>query len=464
MRLKLFLSFTLIILLTVTTVVLIVRQNTVNEVRQYVFRGGMMGLNTTVTNLEQCYGQTQTWESCTSLIQNSMHPPTMPGRMMGRKIGNGPNNTADPPRVQLINQDGVIIADSGRDSSGIGTQAASLDGSIPLRIDEKVIGYLLPESPVVFSEQSESILIQRLNRAAITAASISGIAALILAVALGYHLLQPVQSLTTAAEHMEKGDFSQRVDISGTGKVATLGHMFNQMANAIEQSAERRKALTADIAHELRTPLSVQQAHLEALEDGVYDLTPENLRPIKEQHLSLVRLVDDLQTLSLADSGQLTLEQTPTNINQLAERIVDRFQPACQEKEVKIIYHPPQEPITADIDPQRVEQIILNLLSNALRHSPTEKNIRVQLHGADNGLSLTVFNHGEGIPENELPFIFERFYKSNQTRKKKEGRTGLGLSISQKLAQAHGGSIQVRNHPRGGVEFELKLPRGTEGI
>ncbi len=459
MRLKLFLSFTLIILISVTSVVLIVRHNTVNEVRQYVFRGGMMGLNNMVINLEECYQQTRTWDACTSILQDSNRPPTMTGRMMGRKTGNSPNSAMGPAHVQLLDQDGVIITGTGPDPSGVGTRAPSLDGAIPLRSRDEVIGYLLPDSPFNFSPQNESVLIQRLNRAAITAASISGIAALILAAALGYHLLQPVQSLTKAAENIEKGDFSQRVDISGTGKLATLGQVFNQMARAIEESAERRKTLTADIAHELRTPLSVQQAHLEALEDGVYDLTLENLHPIQEQNLTLVRLVDDLQTLSLADSGQLTLEQTPTNVNQLVERILHRFQPACHQKEVTVRYDPPGKPIMANIDPQRVEQIILNLLSNALHHSPRGKSIRVQLHSDEDDLKLTVLDHGEGIPEEEIPYIFERFYKSSQTREREDGGTGLGLSISQKLVQAHDGSIQVQNNPRGGAEFRLELPR-----
>lgn len=464
MRLKLFLSFALIILISVTSVVLIVRHNAVNEVRQYMFRGGMMGLNNMVTNLEGCYQKTQTWGSCTSLLQDSTHPPTIPGRMMRRKTGNGPNTVVGPSHLELLDQEGNIIAETGTESDEVGTQVASMEGAIPLRNQGEVVGYLLPDSPFVFSEQNESVLIQRLNRAALTAASISGIAALVLAVVLGYHLLQPIQSLTTAAENIQKGDYSQRVNIPGSGKLATLGDIFNQMAHAIEQSAERRKALTADIAHELRTPLSVQQAHLEALEDGVYDLTLDNLQLIQEQHRTLVRLVDDLRTLSLADSGQLTLEQTSTSVNQLVKRIIHRFRPACQEKEVKILYDPPGKPITADIDPQRVEQIILNLLSNALRHSPRGAGIKVQLLATDESLTLTVLDQGEGIPEDEIPYIFERFYRSQQTRDREEGGTGLGLSISQKLAQAHGGSIQVQNHPRGGAEFELKIPRSTHGI
>ncbi|MFO8036486.1 MAG: ATP-binding protein [Anaerolineales bacterium] len=305
MRLKLFLSFSVIILITVTSVVLIVRQNTAREVHEYMFRGGMMGLNAVVNDLEQCYQETQTWGSCTPYLQTGNHPENMSGRMQGGRIGRGPPN-----------------------------------------------------------------------------------------------------------------------------------------ASAVEQTSERRKALTADIAHELRTPLSVQQAHLEALEDGIYVLTIENLRPFHEQNQTLVRLVDDLRTLALADSGELTLERTRTDFAQLAERVIDRYHPKSKEKDVEIQFAPPERSIIAHIDPQRVEQIITNLLSNVLRHSPQGETIEVNLVPQEEQLSLAIRDRGEGIPEDEIPFIFDRFYKSDKTRHKEDGGTGLGLSISQKLAQAHGGSIQ----------------------
>lgn len=458
MRLKLFLSFSVIILITVTSMVLIVRQNTVEEVHEYMFRGGMMGLNSVVNNLEQCYQETQTWESCTPYLQNGNHPENVLGRKSGEDMGRGPSNASDRSRLRLLDDQGIIIEDTGDTPDEVGAQITSLEGAIPLRDQNEVAGYLLPESPLVFSEQNESLIIQRLNRAALTAALISGITALILASVLGYHLLKPVQSLTEAAENIKGGELSHRVEINGAGELAALGQIFNQMTSAIEQTAERRKALTADIAHELRTPLSVQQAHLEAMEDGIYALTVENLRPIHEQNQTLARLVDDLRTLALADSGELTLERTRTAFTQLAERVIDRFHPKSKEKDVEIQFTPPEKLIMAYIDPQRVEQIITNLLSNALRHSPQKENIEVNLNVQDDQLSLAIRDRGEGILEDEIPFIFERFYKSKIKHHKDDGGTGLGLSISQKLAQAHGGSIQVRNHPHRGAVFQLNLP------
>ncbi len=453
MRMKLFLSFSLIILITVTSVVLIVRRNTVDEVRQYMFRGGAMGLNNVVVNLEQCYQETQSWVLCKTHLENRGPPGNKPEGMNEGRIGR--------IDVKLLDNQGLILQDTGDEPDPPGTKVSSLDGAIPLRSQNQVVGYLLPDTPFVFSQQNESLLVGRLNRAALTAALISGITALILASILGYQLLKPVQSLTEASEKIQAGDLSHRVGISGSGELADLGQVFNQMASTIEQTAARRKALTADIAHELRTPLSVQQAHLEALEDGIYELSVENLQPIYEQNQALVRLVDDLRTLALADSGELSLERTKTNFTQLAERVITRYYPKSKEKDIEIKFTSPEKSIIAHIDPHRVEQIIMNLLSNALRHSPRGETIEVSLDVQDGQLTFIVLDHGEGIPEDEIPFIFDRFYKSDKARHKEDGGTGLGLSISQKLAQAHGGSIQARNHPHGGALFQLTLPRSS---
>ena len=458
MRLKLFLSFLLIILITVTSVVLIVRRNTVEEVRQYMFRGGMMGLNNVVVNLEQCYQETLAWEPCTTYLEHGGPPGNMPGGMNGGRMGGGPPPAGGRTQLKLLDDQGRVIADTGEDPDPAGTRVTSLDGAIPLRVQNEVVGYLLPDTPFVFSQQNETQLVQRLNRAALTAALISGISALILASVLGYHLLQPVQSLTEAAEKIKRGDLSQRVEISGSGELAALGQVFNQMAGAIESTAERRKALTADIAHELRTPLSVQQAHLEALEDGIYPLTAENLTPIHEQNQNLVRLVDDLRTLSLADAGELQLERTRTDLTKLIKKVIARYQPRAKEKDVQIDFSSPENPVLAAVDPQRMEQILVNLLSNAFRHSPHGEKVEVKLETREDQLVLTVRDRGEGIPEEEIPWIFDRFYKSKKSRGEEEGGTGLGLSISQKLARAHGGTIRARNHPDRGAEFQLNLP------
>jgi signal transduction histidine kinase len=168
--------------------------------------------------------------------------------------------------------------------------------------------------------------------------------------------------------------------------------------------------------------------------------------------------VDDLRTLSLVDAGELRLEFTETDLNQLVAKVVSRFEPQVQKKDLQIdVIFPPDSPLIT-IDPQRIEQILINLLSNAVRHSPEGHIIQIEIKMHKKYVNLTVHDQGEGIPEEEIPFIFERFYKSSTSRKRDDGGTGLGLSISKKLAQAHGGNLEVRNHPEGGAVFLLTIP------
>lgn len=459
MRLRLFLSFGVIILITVLTGAIIVRLNMVDEVRTFMFRGGMIGLHDLVTDLEDCYQKEQSWDACAELLDRKGGTQgAMPGGRGEGRMGNHPPGNRERQHVQLLDQKGYVIVDTQDSIPSEPRDISSLEAAIPLHDQGEVVGYLLSENQYSFTQQQETYLTSRLNKAALTSAAIAGVTAFLLASYLAYQLLQPIRKLTKAAESIKQGNLEQRVDIQGNTELTSLGQVFNQMAYSLERSAERRKALTADIAHELRTPLSVQQAHLEALQDGIYDLNLENLRPIQEHNQTLIRLVDDLRTLSLADAGELTLERTETNITQLVANIVSQFEPQAKEKSIRISVEAPPKSPQIKIDPQRIEQIIINLLTNAIRHSPKGGKVRLAINKEKDELIITVRDQGEGIPEEEIPFIFERFYKSNPSRKRESGGTGLGLSISQKLAQAHGGNLVVHNQPQGGAEFTLSLP------
>jgi signal transduction histidine kinase len=220
--------------------------------------------------------------------------------------------------------------------------------------------------------------------------------------------------------------------------------------------------MTADIAHELRTPLSVERAHLEALQDGIYPLTPENLGPILEQNGLLTRLVEDLRTLALADAGQLPMQRVPTDLPALLGRVVSRFEPQAITREIALELSPGPDarvpfPRLA-LDPARIEQLLGNLLANALRHTPVGGKIRLDISSSPAAVQVTVRDTGPGIPEDALPHIFERFYRADRARSRAEGGSGLGLAIARQIAQAHGGSLTAANHPQGGAIFTLSLP------
>jgi signal transduction histidine kinase len=230
------------------------------------------------------------------------------------------------------------------------------------------------------------------------------------------------------------------------------------MANSLHQARESRKAMTADIAHELRNPLAVQRANLEALQDGIYPLTTENLQPILEQNLLLTRIVEDLRTLALAESGQMPLERADIDLSGLVQRVVDRFQPQAARRSIGIEFQGCPDCPAIQADPGRVEQIVGNLLSNALRFTPEAGIIELAIKCDRGDILLTVRDHGSGISPEALPRVFERFYRADKSRSREEGGTGLGLAIARQLAQAHGGTITAANHPMGGALFTLRLP------
>ena len=199
-----------------------------------------------------------------------------------------------------------------------------------------MVGYLLAEGGVGANQVAERFLVNRLSSAAITAGLIAGGLALLLALFLTYSLMRPVRDLTRAARRLGTGDLTQRVKVNGNDELAVLGNAFNHMADSLQQAQESRRSMTADIAHELRNPLAVQRANLEALQDGIYPLSAQALEPVLEQNLLLTRLVDDLRTLALAETGQLKLERQPTDLGGLVERLVERFKPQAAQRQVTL--------------------------------------------------------------------------------------------------------------------------------
>ncbi len=468
---RLIFAFALVVLITIISIVILVRLNTAQTVRTFMFRGGIAGVESLVGELEDHYHKAGSWQGSDDILRG-LQGPGFGGPGMGMRPGKGVDtNQMMGQHLRLVDEDGFVILDNQESDAIERISDDELEYAIPLEVDGQEVGYLLTEGGMYFTSENEQALLSRLNRAAFTAALIAGGVSLVLALLLSYSLLRPVRDLTQAASQMAQGDLSQRVRVRGDKALATLGSAFNRMAASLQQAGERRRALTADIAHELRTPLAVQRAHLEALQDGIYELSLENLIPIEEQNYTLTRLVEDLRTLALADAGQLTLERTPTDFSAFIKRLISRFDPQAAAQGVELFLSPVGEPVIIGIDPQRVEQILNNLLSNALRFTSKGGKISVQCSVssgqfseidrliAGNRLLVTVKDSGPGIPEESLPHIFERFYKADQSRTPVEGgSTGLGLSIARKLAQAHGGDITAANHLEGGAVFTLIIP------
>jgi two-component system sensor histidine kinase BaeS len=454
MRLKLLISFFLIALVSIGSVVIAARRSNAREVRSFMFGGGMYGLGGMATRLESYYQENGTWEGVEALLDTSMHGNGKGQGQGGMMGGMGMMSQ----RLRLADAKGNVLVDTVNQQASGQLSADERSSAVVLKVDEKTVGYLLPESGVTFTSSDEQSLLDRLNRPALAAAVVAGVLSLILALVFAYGLLRPVRELTHAAAQLGRGDLSQRVPVRGSDEIASLGETFNHMAESLERAETSRRAMTADIAHELRNPLAVQRANLEAMQDGIYPLTVENLEQVLEQNRLLTRLVEDLRTLALVDAGQLALECTPTDFPALVQRMVDRFTPTASAHQVKLSLELPAAPIPPiSLDPLRVEQILGNLLSNALRHTPGGGQINLKLAPVGRGISLTVRDTGLGIPADALPHLFERFYRADKARSREDGGSGLGLTIARQLAEAHGGTLTAANHPEGGAIFTLTL-------
>ena len=448
MRLRLILSFLLIVLVAIISVTVIVRRQSVAAVQSFIYRGGMSGTEKLVENLENYYALNESWEGVDFLFQRQ-----------GRGFGPGQNNPGMPPqKLQLADREGNIVIDTGITDPTGRFSSTELERAIKLKVAGQTVGYLLPEGSALISQIATQGLVTRINQAAVTAAIFASFIALLVALYLSYRLLRPIRELTGAANQLAAGNLDQRVPVRGDDELAKLASTFNHMAVSLQQAEIRRRALTADIAHELRTPLAVQRAHLEALEDGIYDLTLENLKPIEEHNILLTRLVDDLRMLALADSGQLELVRTSTDFLALIERVTARLKPQAGERQIEIQLALDKSCPPLSLDAQRIEQILNNLFDNALRYTPDSGIIHVRLSKISEQCVLSVRDSGPGIPSEDLLHVFERFYRADKARSRMDGGTGLGLSIAQKIAQAHGGDIAADNHPEGGAVFTLTLP------
>jgi signal transduction histidine kinase len=449
MRLRLILSFILIVIVATVSVALLARRQTVNAVSNFVYRGGFAGVEGVVNNLEAYYAENGTWDGVDVLFRRT-------GRGM---MGPGQNNLSGPnQQLLLADAEGTVLIDSQGNQPTGSLTVEERNRAVKLKNRGETVGFLLPEARFQIPQAAIDGLVASINRAAFTAAIFASLVALVLALFLSYQLLRPVRELTQAAQNLAAGDLSQRVPVRGDDEMATLANTFNQMAASLQLAETRRRALTADIAHELRTPLAVQRAHLEALEDGIYDLTLESLKPIEEHNHLLTRLVEDLRMLALADSGQMDLVRTPTDFLGLVTRVTARLEPQAGERQIQIQPSLDESCPQLSLDAQRIEQILHNLLDNALRYTPDGGLIRVQLSVSSDQCLLTVHDNGPGIPPEELSRIFERFYRADKARSRADGGTGLGLSIARSIAQAHGGNLTAANHPNGGAIFTLTLP------
>ncbi len=376
-------------------------------------------------------------------------------------------------RLRIVTRDGLEVIDTGSTRSMMGEQATPKNGSNGPTDDA-----IQSSMPIVTSSQRfvATVYISRLhpdtdlldqdalfrrstNYSLIVSALVAAVLALVLSFFVSQRLVRPIRAVTAAAQAMEGGNLSHRVQAAGGDEVAELGLAFNRMAEALSHQEKLRKNLTADVAHELRTPLATIQSQVEAFQDGVMDPTPERLESIYEETVRLARLVGDLRQLSEAEGGQLVLHAVPLDLNEFVAETISGLEPRFAEENVALETEYAAEPQIVLGDKDKLRQVIINLTSNALKFTSESGWVRISTATEDDWRTLTVADNGTGIAEDDLPYIFERFFRADKSRSRATGGAGIGLAITKQLIEAHGGTITVTSTFGQGTTFTIRLPK-----
>lgn len=271
----------------------------------------------------------------------------------------------------------------------------------------------------------------------------------------------PLAEVIAAAREVASGRLETRVSAQGPDVLRDLSDSFNQMAGNLERNELDRRDMLADIAHELRTPLTVLRGRLEGIQDGVYTADEKTITPALESTYLLERLVEDLRLLTLAESRQLHFDKKEVDLVPILKNTIELFNAEANERNISLTLENGNKPCICTLDPQRSEQILGNLINNALRFVPSGGKVRVILETRSDGITIEINDNGKGVPPEDLPYIFNRFWRKDKSRSRASGGSGLGLAIARQLVEAQGGSINAENNASGGLSVIIFFPAET---
>ena len=378
--------------------------------------------------------------------------------------------------IKVVDSRGRVVADTSANQegnsmsaymartigrSGLVTELHQERVEIPVMAHNRRVGTVFVTPLIVAGQLSEDIKFrQSINSSLVLGGLLAALVALGLSFFISTRFTKPLTEMTLAAKKIEAGDVNQRIVVSGKDEIGQLGEAFNHLSMALQRQKRLRKNMTADVAHELRTPLATVRSHIEAFQDGVMKPDQKNLESIHEEILRLGRLVDDLGELAQAESGRFILNTSRVELSSLVEKTVAGLQPLFDDKGVALGVEA-NDRIAGVFDKDKIKQVLVNLLVNAVKFTPAGGEVLVKIGAEEGKAVISVSDTGIGIEPDSLPYVFERFFREEKSRNRATGGSGIGLTIAKKLVELHGGTIEAFSRPGAGSTFVVTLPIKT---
>jgi signal transduction histidine kinase len=445
LRFRLTLAFLIVGLLGVAVGAIVASRRASGAFQQFTFNRNQEGL---IANLAAYYEENGNWDGVAALF-----PPAGPG---GPGNPNVPLN--EPRNLILADDTGQVLMPGPGLRAGEVLPADVLANATPIQSGGVTVGWLVVPQNAFARTRGEEQFLGQLNRALIIGSLGAAALSILLGTILARSLTRPLQDLTEATRAVADGDLQRQVPVRSKDEVGALAESFNRMSTALDRSQRLRRQMTADIAHDLRTPLSIIVGHLDAVDEGVLPADAKTIDTMRDEAMHLSHMIEDLRTLSLADAGELSLTRSLVEPGVLLQRSATAHQPAAQAAGIEVEVD--LEPVlpTLNLDPERMTQVLGNLIDNALLHTPKGGHILLCARPDGKGVEIRVRDSGPGIPQAELELVFERLYRSDRSRQRNAGGSGLGLAIAKSIVEAHGGTIRAESTPGQGTTIVVTLP------
>ena len=469
------LAFVSVILFAASVSILATASITRNRFAKYALASDIEQAQSLARPLFRYYQQNTGWINLEQLLvseaeivgnmSTQMSASSMMRGMMGMQSSSMMMWMPPASRAVVADTSGTVVADTDLSLTGETYADGRLQSGVEIGADGEVVGYIFVGSMIdIELGPLERDYIQSVALTVLVIVGIAAVAAFLFSSTFIARIMAPIHKVMSAADAIASGELSARVNMARTDEIGILAGSFNKMGMALEEGENNRQQLIADIAHELRTPLSLIRGNLEAILDGVYPLEKDSIASVYEETLLLGELVNDLRELSLLDAGELRLELETIDARELVRRAARVFEHESLKQDISLRSAAGDTSQKVIADKNKIHQVLCNLISNAIRHTPSDGVVTVGIEQIGDGSSsgytrLFVEDTGPGMSNSERKQIFERFYRTDASRSRATGGSGLGLAISKKIVEAHGGTIGVDWSNACGSRFSFSLPR-----